>query len=69
MSGLSRGIPADRKEAVLFAADNADDMLLVRDGVTAYREQGHHDMAEWTSNAYLFLCVVDFVFQESRWKA
>lgn len=69
MNGLSRGMPADRKEAVLLTADLAE--LGVREVVAAirmYQAGGHHDMARWVSETYAVLCAVDGVFfREGAW--
>lgn len=69
VSGLSRGMPADRKEAVLFAADNADDIRVMFGAIRTYELEGHKDMAGWVASAYLLLCAVNWTFHESRWQS
>ena len=68
MSGLSRGMPADRKEAVLVAADTAEyGIQEIIAAIRRYQFEENHDMARWVSETYAVLCAVDCYFMESKW--
>lgn len=68
MSDLSRGMPKDRKEAALLAADLAEHGVeAVITAIERYKREGHPDMAGWVSRTYAVLCAVDSLFRESEW--
>jgi hypothetical protein len=57
-------MPADVREAVLFAADVCPYPGQVGEGIAAYADQGHPDMALNVFRAHAVMCLVDLLFRE-----
>lgn len=64
--GMSRGVPADRKEASMVAADLYPDVSAALEAIRQYENEGHRDMSAMLANAYTALMSADNVIRMSQ---